>query len=110
MYTILGYIPEGEAFSDARQGVRGLFIAAEGQPRLELLENLPGSTTLDAPLQSGNKAYHMAYMVQNIEDVLRTGSARRWRLLSPLKESSYFGKRVCFLLAPNMQMIELVEA
>lgn len=109
IYSVLGYSPEGDCFVDKLQGIRGLFITAPGQPRLELLENLPGRTTLDGPLRSGNKMYHIAYTVQNIETVVQTGTARRWRILSPLKESTYFGKRICFVLASNMQMIELIE-
>lgn len=109
VYTMLGYSPEGDYFVDELQGIRGLFVTATGQPRLELLENLPGSTTLDIPLKCGNRMYHVAYKVQNIETVVKTGNQRRWRLVSGLKESTYFGKRVCFTVSPNMQMIELVE-
>ena len=54
-YTLLGYTKDGDFFEDFQQGIRGLFLCAEGQPRLELLENLPDCNTLDIPLSKGNK-------------------------------------------------------
>ena len=109
VYTLMGYEKEGEAFEDPAQGIRGLFITAKDQPRLELLENLPDSHTLDKPLENGQKFYHTAYYVDNIEAALEMYKNNRAKVISPLKESVYFGKRICFLMLPNMQMIELLE-
>ena len=109
VYTLMGYEKEGEAFEDPTQGIRGLFITAKDQPRLELLENLPDSHTLDKPLENGQKFYHTAYYVDNIEAALEMYKNNRAKVISPLKESVYFGKRICFLMLPNMQMIELLE-
>lgn len=109
VYLLMGYEKEGEAFEDPAQGIRGLFITAKDQPRLELLENLPDSHTLDKPLESGQKFYHTAYYVDDIEAALKMCQNNRAKIISPLKESVYFGKRICFLMLPNMQMIELLE-
>ena len=53
-YVELGYKPEGNRFSDARQGVAGLFLVGGG-PRLELLEPLDDSDTLLPWLKSGTR-------------------------------------------------------
>lgn len=109
-YTLLGYSQEGKAFEDALQGVRGLFVTAKEQPRLELLENLDGSHTLDQQLSQGQKMYHLAYLVGDIEKAMDYFCGNRAKVISPLKQSVYFKKRICFLVLPNMMMVELIEA
>ena len=109
MYLLLGYQKEGKLFADPEQGIRGMFLTAEGQPRLELLENLEGSVTLNTPLERGQKLYHMAYLVGNIERAMEIMGANRAKVIAPLKKSVYFGTRICFLMMPNMGLIELIE-
>lgn len=109
IYRLLGYKKEGDVFDDPVQGIRGLFITAKDQPRLELLENLEGSRTLDILLERREKLYHTAYCVQDIEKAVEIFTRNRAKIISPLKQSVCFGKRVCFMVLPNMMMIELVE-
>ena len=109
VYTLMGYKAEGAIFQDSNQGIRGFFLTAADQPRVELLENLTGSHTLDEPLERGLKIYHTAYLVSDIEKAVKVFQHNRGRVISPMKQSSYFGKRICFLMLPNMQMIELIE-
>jgi len=109
VYTLIGYEAESCIFEDTGQGIRGLFITAQGQPRLELLENLNGSHTLDQPIERGQKFYHIAYSVSNMEKAVEVLTRNRAKLISPFKQSAYFGKRICFFMLHNMQMIELVE-
>ena len=82
---------------------------ADGQPRLELLENLDNSTTLDYWINNKNKMYHFAYYVENIEKALEIFKNNRFKVISPLKKSVYFHKRICFLMLPNTYIIELIE-
>jgi hypothetical protein len=109
-YRFLGYRREGMPFEDTLQGIRGQFMVANGQPRIELLENLSGHKTLDMWLQNKSRIYHFAYTVENIEKIVSVLNQNRIRTISPLKISSYFGKRICFLLFPNLFMIELIES
>lgn len=109
IYAMLGYTKESDFFEDAAQGIRGLFLEAKNHPRLELLENLPESHTLDKQLASNNKMYHTAYYVGDIEKAIEVLTRNRAKIISPLKNSVYFGKRICFLMLPNMSMIELLE-
>lgn len=109
VYTLLGYEKESDCFEDPEQGIRGLFITAKGQPRLELLENLAGSHTLDKQIEKNQKFYHAAYYVANIEAVIAYFQMNRAKIISPMKASTYFGKRICFLMLANMSLIELIE-
>lgn len=109
-YRLLGYKKAGEIFEDPAQGIRGLFIEAPGQPRLELLQNLEGSQTLDIWLERKVKMYHFAYRVVDIEKIVKAFNKNRIRTISPLKVSAYFGKRICFLALSNLYMIELIES
>ncbi len=109
VYTLMGYEIESELFEDPKQGVRGQFLSAECRPRVELLENLSDSHTLDKQIEHNQKMYHMAFYVKDIENAVKVFTANRAKIISPLKESTYFGKRICFLMLPNMSMIELLE-
>jgi len=110
LYTLLGYEKENSAFEDDVQGIRGQFMTAKNQPRVELLENLTGRHILDKPLERGQKIYHTAYCVGDIEKAVEILTRNRAKLISPLKPSAYFGKRICFLMLPNLSLIELVES
>jgi RimJ/RimL family protein N-acetyltransferase len=108
-YKYLGYRREGRTFVDETQGISGLFIAAEGQPRLEILSNLSGKTTLDYYLNNNIKLYHFAYTVKDIDKAVESLNQIKIKIISPLKKSVYFKNRICFLLLPNRFMIELIE-
>lgn len=109
MFSLLGYTRESAEFIDEGQGVKGVFITAPGQPRLELMEDINDSGTLAPHIKNGNKMYHFAYKVADIEKAADVLKKSRARVISPLKQSTYFGRRICFLMLPNMYMIELVE-
>lgn len=109
VFSFLGYTKESALFTDETQGIQGLFLAAKNQPRLELLCDINDSGTVAPHIKNGNKMYHFAYTVANIEKAVDVLVKSRAQIISPLKQSSYFGKRICFLMLPNMYMIELVE-
>lgn len=108
-FQMLGYCKETKDFIDTIQGIHGTFMSSVGQPRIELLENIQGSTTLTPYLDKGIKLYHFAYTVSNIEKACELLLKSRAKIVSPLKISTYFGKRICFLMLPNMFLVELVE-
>ena len=109
-YSLIGYEKEGASFIDPLQGIGGQFLVGAHLPRLELLENLPNAHTLDKQLEQRQKLYHMAYYVSDIERAIAIFQCNRAKIISPLKPSVYFGSRICFLMLPNMMMIELLEA
>ena len=109
IFQMLGYSFEPKVFEDKNQGIRGIFGNAKTQPCIELLENLKDSETLTPWLEKGIKMYHFGYLVNNIEKACFYMDKIKAKIISPLKDSSYFGKRICFYMLPNMLMIELIE-
>lgn len=108
-FEALGYRAASGVFTEPEQKVRGMFIAATGQPALELLENLEESGPLDAPLTRGVKLYHFAYQVENIEkDMKRIMTHTGDKVIVPAMRGAYF-QRICFVMLRNMMLIELVE-
>lgn len=108
-FSALGYETNGQIFEDNKQGIKGLFIHANNQPPLELLENLDGFNTLDPILLNKTKFYHFSYKVENYEAAINYFQSLRAKIISPSKLSSYFKGRICFVVLPNMLMIELIE-
>lgn len=110
-YASLGYAAEGEPFEDPVQGVRGLFMTSDDAPRIELLEPLPGSDTLEPLLTRGVKCYHHGYEVDSLEDAIERLKRHHARVVRAPAEAVAFGRRqVVFLVLPNMWMVELIEA
>lgn len=104
----LGYSIDGEEFSDEAQGIHGVFLVSNGAPRIEVLENLPGSSTLTNLQKKGIKFYHMAYEVCNLEISLKNLIDNGAIIVSPIKNAVYF-KRVVFVMLKSSIIIELVE-
>lgn len=109
VFEALGYKKCSEAFVDPGQKIRGQFIAAPGQPMLELLENTESTGPLDSCLKNGIKFYHFSYVVEAIEPVLETlVREQRAKVVVPVTAAAYF-QRICFVMLPNMLLVELVE-
>lgn len=107
--ALLGYQPEGEIFTDPAQGIRGQFLVGGG-PRVELLEPLPGATTLDPWLRKGVKVYHHAYETQLLDDAIADARRAGARLVSaPQPAVAFAQRRVAFLMLPSMYLFELIE-
>lgn len=109
IFAFLGYHQEGEIFVDPVQGVTGCFLAGSG-PRIELLENLPGATTLTPWLNSGVKMYHFAYLVENLDEALNWIRSQRAKVIvAPVPAMAFSGQRICFVMFRNGLMLEFIE-
>jgi methylmalonyl-CoA/ethylmalonyl-CoA epimerase len=105
----LGYRLEGEPFADPIQGVAGVFLTGPG-PRVELLENLPGSTTLDVWLAKGVKVYHFAYEVDDLAAALAWARAQRAVVtVAPVPAVAFGGRPITFVMLRTGLMIEFIE-
>ncbi|MCX7946507.1 MAG: VOC family protein [Hydrogenophilus sp.] len=106
----LGYRCEGSRFFDPTFGVSGLFLVGGG-PRLELLENLPGSSRLDPWLAQRVKCYHFAYEVADFAQAIPWFLSQRSRItFGPAPAVAFNGRPVVFLMMRNLQLIELIES
>lgn len=105
----VGYNQEGVRFSDHVQGVAGCFLVGAG-PRIELLENLPGSDTLTPWLQNSSKMYHIAYEVSNLDGAIAWAREQRGVMtVSPVPAVAFGGRKICFFLFRRGPMIEFIE-
>ncbi len=109
-FLSLGYNPEGKIFEDPNQGIRGLFITKENAPRLELLENLPGSHTLNNWLSRNIKYYHNAYLVEDLEYTISVFLKSGAKLVSKTTRSVYFESDIAFLMMPDLNLVELIQS
>jgi methylmalonyl-CoA/ethylmalonyl-CoA epimerase len=109
-YLRLGYHVTGKRFRETSQGVGGYFLEGAG-PRLELLENLALSETLNPYLEKKEKIYHMGYEIThprtfNLESFLQKHDGM---LIRPPIFSEYFQSKVCFVYLRNGQLLELIH-
>lgn len=108
-YKLLGYTKEGNPFTDKVQGVKGQFITANKQPRIELLENIEGSHTLDVLLNNNIKMYHLAYYANDFDKSIEFFIHNKAKIIKSEEKSVYFKNKICFLMLANMSLIELIE-
>jgi len=109
VFESLGYRIESPDFEDGTQGVRGRFLVGNG-PRVELLENLAGRTTLDVFLDAGIRAYHFAYEVDAMVDALAfTKSSRAKLTVAPVPAVAFAGRLIAFAVFRNGLIVEWIE-
>lgn len=109
-WLALGWMREGEDFEDTIQAVKGRFLIGPG-PKLELLSPLRPGSPIDALLAKGVKIYHQAFEVPSLESALAFVQAAGGRLQAPMVPASAFeGRRIAFVLLPNLNLLELIEA
>ena len=108
-FSILGYRQEFPDFKDEEQGVKGRFLIAHNQPRIELLVNLKSSSTLTYYLKNRTKIYHAAYEVNNFDKAVNLLLRENSKIIKEEKISTFFKKRICFIFLKNMFLIELIE-
>lgn len=109
-FDCLGFRQEGDVFVDETQGVKGCFLLGPG-PRIELLENLPNSTTLTPWIKAGVKVYHFAYQVQDLEKAVAWARGQRAKVIvEPIAAVAFGGRRICFTMFRNGLMIEFIES
>ena len=109
IFAKLGYERCSEIFEDHIQKMKGVFIKAPNQPCLELIEGIGEQNPVKSHVLKGNKFYHFAYETKNIkkdmENFVKNYNAK---VIVPITTATYFDK-ICFLLLPNMMIIELVQ-
>jgi catechol 2,3-dioxygenase-like lactoylglutathione lyase family enzyme len=108
-FTNLGYKPASQRFKDPIQGIEGVFLEHSDYPRLEILQNLPGTGTLDPFLKRRRFLYHIGYLVIDIDASIAEMEKLGGRLLGVPQQSVYFGAKICFLYFPS-SLVELISA
>jgi methylmalonyl-CoA/ethylmalonyl-CoA epimerase len=108
LLNYLGYTIEGSRFTDAEQGVNGCFMTGGG-PRIELICDMPGHTTVSGILNKGIKFYHLAYSVSNLSLVVGLISSMRGLVVrKPLPSTAFDGRSVMFVAFRNNMLVEFI--
>ena len=108
-YRDLGYTREGSDFTDPIQGILGRFLIGGG-PRLELLVETPGKAVLTPWIRKGIRLYHLAWEADDLDAASRQFVDRRAKVVvPPVPAVAFEGRRISFLMLPNLQLIELIE-
>ena len=109
VFEFLGYQIEGKPFSDTLQGVAGCFFCGPG-PRIELLENLPGSDILTPWVNAGVKMYHFAYRVDDICTAIDWARGQRAKVIvQPVPAIAFGGRYISFVMFRNGMMLEFIQ-
>lgn len=109
LFAALGYVRERDEVVDELQGVRARFLVGGG-PRVELLCNLEGRGTLSDWIRKGVKFYHVAYEVDDIETATaQLAAAGGKRIVEPMPGIAFGMRPLCFVMLPNMVLIELIS-
>lgn len=109
-WLALNYRQEGPDFEDALQRVRGRFLIGSG-PRLELVCPLTPVAPITGTIARGTKLYHQGFTTTHLDEAmeaLRSIGAKR--MAAPAPAVAFAGSRIAFLVLPNMNLIELIEA
>jgi methylmalonyl-CoA/ethylmalonyl-CoA epimerase len=109
-FAAAGYAPDGDAFEDPAQGIRGQFLSGGG-PRLELVAPLGGEkNVLAGILAQGTKMYHLAFTTADLDASLAEASRHRAKIVvDPVPAVAFGGNRIAFFFLPNLMLVELIE-
>ena len=109
-FELLGYQTEGKPWTDERLGMTGQFMIGEQMPRLELVAPHGNQSPVASWLKQGTKIYHMGYLAQDLVGEIERLRAQRAKVMLPPTPAVAFAEaRVCFLMLPNLLLIELIE-
>jgi len=109
-WEVLGYTLEAPEFEDPIQRVRGRFLVGPG-PRLELLAPTAENSPVEGVIKRRTKMYHQAFETKAFDRTLAaledTGARRT---AEPACAVAFGGRRIVFVLTPNANLIEIIEA
>lgn len=108
-WTALGYSVETAVFEDPAQGIRGVFLTGPG-PRLELLEDLPGASSVAPWVKHGTKFYHLGFKINDLKAAMERLEDQGAKTVREPRPSVYFDAAlIAFLFLPDGSLIELIE-
>lgn len=109
-YTASGW-QMGNVYADTIQNTYITFLFREGFPLIELVAPIDDSSPICNTLKKvGNSTYHVCYSVPNIETAVSELRVQRFMpLFKPVEAIALDNKRICYLMHPDVGLIELVE-
>ena len=109
-YAVLGFVPKGGVSEDRTAGIKVQFMSTDGQPDLELVQNLEKAGPMTVHLQARRKIFHFAYETDDISgDAQKLIDEQGAVWLVPITSSdSPEIEQWCYLACRNMMILELV--
>jgi methylmalonyl-CoA/ethylmalonyl-CoA epimerase len=101
-----------ESVADPIQKVRVCFVDMPGGTTIELVEPLGDASPVHEIIGSRRGGlYHLCYEVDDLDASLARFRAKRCMPLGkPVQAAAFGGRRIVFLLTPQRDLVELLEA
>lgn len=111
IFKSLGYKAEGPLISDSQLGVKIQFLLniESGVERIELVEDLPNGRVqpISKILNQRAGSYHLAFMVDSIQQFSKSANLRRMTECQPAK--AFNERHVCFFMSRDGAIVELIS-
>lgn len=106
----LGYVRLGEVTDDTLRRVDILFMEKDGYVMELVSPNAPDSVVAGLLKTRKNTPYHICYLCRDMERELAALTASGYvQIDEPAPAPALQNRRVCFLIHPQLGMIELLE-
>lgn len=101
----------GNIYADTIQNTYIAFLYREGFPLIELVAPIDETSPICSILKKvGNSTYHVCYSVLNIEAAIAELRIQRFiPLFKPVEAVAIDNRMICYLMHPDIGLIELVE-
>lgn len=111
-YAALGFKVSGAAagITLADQKVRLCFLDAGAGPLIELVEPAEDNRFLRRLLDKGVNFYHLGFLCSDLGLTLDAMTSQGARILIRFTSAAFEGRECVFVLTPQGQMIELIQA
>ena len=111
-YGMFGYVAKANLREDVDAGIKVQFLSADGQPDIELVQNIAKDGPMTPHLQAKRKIFHFAYESDDIKaDAQKLIDERGAIWLVPITETDSAEMSAwCYLAFRNMMILELVQA
>jgi methylmalonyl-CoA/ethylmalonyl-CoA epimerase len=112
MAPLFAPVSVSETFADPIQQVRVCFVQMQGGTVIELVEPLGEKSPIHAYIGSKRGGiYHVCYEVANLDASVAAMRARKCMPLGkPVPATAFGGRRIVFMLTPQRDLVELLEA
>ena len=108
-YKTIGASEISEVFSDEKLGVNVLFLNLGGV-RLELVEPRREGSPIDNYIKKKVRMYHKCFIVPSLSQIHEQMKVLRAAMVvKPTPAVAFAGKKVCFYLLPNGDLLEFLE-
>lgn len=109
-YTKAGWMLS-DIYTDRIQNTFIAFLSRDGFPMIELVAPIDESSPICNILKKvGNATYHVCYEVPDIDSAIMELRALRYMpLFKPVEAVGINNKRICYLMNPEVGLIEVVE-